>query len=101
MSRIKKIRDVHRLDEDDLDLINEARGLTREEQEAEIQAAKEEAARKAAIRAQNEAELRKGLFYDSDEDAAAAAAAPRRPAPKQTVVERYDEDGMVSRTRTC
>jgi hypothetical protein len=70
-----------------LDLIREARG----DQDREETVAKEREEARRKVIAQNEAELRKGLFYDSgEEDATAAAVAkPRKNAP-----ERYDEHGM-------
>ena len=82
--RVKKMKHYEQLDEDDLALIHEAQG---EKDRLAEERAREEARRAAAVRAQNEAELRKGLFYDSDGDAPQAVRKPTR-------VERYDEDGM-------
>lgn len=87
-SRVRKMRDVQVLDEDDMDLINEARGVKTHRDEAREREREAEARR---VRAQNEAELRKGLFH---EDADEEVQAPRRQVPKQGRVERYDEDGM-------
>jgi transcription elongation factor SPT6 len=70
---------VEQLDEDDLALIQEAQGEKEREDEVREQA--------RAVRAHNEAELRKGLFYDSEEEQVTAKKGPAR-------VERYDEDGM-------
>jgi hypothetical protein len=97
LKRVRKLKASEKLDEGDLDLIREARGdidpdeaaMLQEQKDAEAAAA----ARKEEIRARNEAELRKGLFYDSgDDDEDGAAPAAKKPA--QRVVERYDEDGM-------
>lgn len=77
--RVKKMKHVELLDEDDLALIHEAQG--EKEREDEVR----EVAR--AVRAHNEAELRKGLFYDSEEEQFTAQKGPAR-------VERYDEDGL-------
>jgi hypothetical protein len=73
--------------EEDLDLIREARG----DQDREEMITREREEARPKVIAQNEAELRKGLFYDSGEEDATAAtvAKPRKNAP-----ERYDEDGM-------
>jgi hypothetical protein len=77
--RVKKLKHVEQLDEDDLALIQEAHGEREREDEVREQA--------RAVRAHNEAELRKGLFYDSEEEQVTAKKGPAR-------VERYDEDGM-------
>ena len=86
-SRVRKLRDVQRLDEDDLDLINEARGI-KSHREIEGERREREMAEERRIQATNEAELRQGLFTGDDEDA------PRKPSKKRAAVERYDEDGM-------
>jgi len=99
----KKIRRMdEQLDDDDLALINEARGIDviDERAEAEAQAEDEAERRKNKIVAQNEAELRKGLFYDSGgEDDGGGGAMSKKQQMKQQQrrnfqVERYDEDGM-------
>lgn len=85
--KLRKVRDVDRLADEDLDLIREARGETEQER---IERERQEAAKRKIV-AQSEEELRKGLFYDSageDEDGAARQGQQRR------MVERYDEDGM-------
>jgi len=85
--RVKKLKHYEQLDEDDLALIQEAQG---EKDRLAEERAREEARRAAAVRAQNEAELRKGLFYDSDEQQQQQQPHARKP----TRLERYDEDGM-------
>jgi transcription elongation factor SPT6 len=86
-SRVRKMRTLDRLAEEDLDLIREARGD--KDREESVVREREEARRKAMAR--NDAELRKGLFYDSGEEDATAAAVAK---PRKNVPERYDEDGM-------
>ena len=89
--RVRKLRDMQMLDEDDLDLINEAQGIVKPRVE-DLRARERQAER---VRAHNEAELRKGLFHragggvDSDDEEAA-----RSKGPKKKKIERYDEDGM-------
>ena len=95
-SRISKVKHVQLLDDDDLDLINEARGggggdggrIAREEAAA---IKKKEEAR--AVKAKDEHDLQKELFYDSEEDAPSAIKKKNRPKIKAQV-EKYDEDGM-------
>ena len=87
-SRVRKMRDVETLDDDDLDLINEARGIKTNRDEVREREREAEARR---VRAQNEAELRKGLFReDADDDIPARV----KEVSKKGRVERYDEDGM-------
>lgn len=90
--RVRKMRDLQRLDDDDLDLINEARGIVKPRDNEALTMERE--AEEIRIRAQNEAELRKGLFYrgpgDMEEDDELAA----KQRKKKERVERYDEDGM-------
>ena len=98
-SRISKVRHVQQLDDDDFDLINEARGggagggkdggRTAREEVAAIKI-KEEA---RAVKAKDEHDLQKGLFYDSEDDAPATVKKNARPKVKAKV-EMYDEDGM-------
>lgn len=94
----KRMRRVdEELDEDDLDLINEAKGVDVVKQRAEREEQRRrEDARLRKIVAENEEDLRKGLFYDSggeepDRDARRAAAMAKH---RRQTVERYDEDGM-------
>ncbi|KAI2503011.1 Death-like domain of SPT6 [Fragilaria crotonensis] len=87
-SRVRKMRDVEILDDDDLDLINEARGIKTNRDEAREREREAEARR---VRAQNEAELRKGLFREDADDEPLSGA---KQASKKGRVERYDEDGM-------
>lgn len=102
LKKISKMRATDRLDDDDLALINEAQGLTGgvdvdDDDMPEVSVVAEKP-RKRVV-ATTEDELRKGLFYDSEEelnnevaprDKPRQEAAPRKPAR----VERYDEDGM-------
>ena len=85
---IRKMRDTDRLDDDDMDLINEARGITGKRQEVDNQEEK----KRNRIKAKNTADLRKGLFDASDDEGANnnKASAGRR----QRQVETFDEDGM-------
>jgi transcription elongation factor SPT6 len=87
-SRVRKMRDVEVLDDDDLDLINEARGIKTNRDEAREREREAEARR---VRAQNEAELRKGLFREDVDDEPPAGM---KQVSKKGRVERYDEDGM-------
>jgi transcription elongation factor SPT6 len=88
-SRVRKMRDVQVLDDDDLDLINEARGIKTSRDEARERDREAEARR---VRAQNEAELRKGLFReDADDEPPSQAKSIRK---QRRDVERFDEDGM-------
>lgn len=85
--KFRKLREVDRLAEEDLDLIREARGETERER---LERERQEAARRKVV-AQNEAELRKGLFYD---DSGGEEETSRGPKEQRRMVERYDEDGM-------
>jgi transcription elongation factor SPT6 len=89
---IRKMRDTDRLDDDDMDLINEARGITGKRQEVDNQEEK----KRNRIKAKNTADLRKGLFDASDDEGATtnkgASAGGRRQGQRQ--VETFDEDGM-------
>ena len=91
--RIRKMRDVQMLVDDDLDLINEARGLDPQHRRDEIlrEREREEARR---VRAQNEAELRKGLFNRGAESDDEGAPMPRGKKKQSARVDVYDEDGM-------
>ena len=87
-SRISKMRHVQQLDEDDLDLINEARG----EPAVAREVLREEP---TAVKAKDAHDLQKGLFYDSEEDKPTAASAKKQQQQRQKAqVEKYDEDGM-------
>jgi hypothetical protein len=88
--RIRRMDD--RLDDDDLALINEAKGIDTSAAERErIERERIEAAKREKIVARSEAELRKGLFYDSGDEDGGGAKEQQIRKPK---VERYDEDGM-------
>lgn len=98
LSRLKKSRDVDRLDDDDLALIKEARGEVPDDDD--IDPMEEEAApRQKTLKAKSEAELRKGLFYDSDEGDGAGPDSARKKEKitarrKQQGADHFDEDGM-------
>ena len=92
--KVRRMRDMDRLDDDDMDLINEARGITGKGREVD----KEE--KRDQIKAKNTADLRKGLFDASDDEDAnnnndnnnnktSASGETRKRA-----VETFDEDGM-------
>jgi transcription elongation factor SPT6 len=86
--KFRKIRELDLLAEEDLDLIREARGETERER---LERERQEAARRKVV-AQNEAELRKGLFYDSAGEEEETTKYSKH--QQRRVVERYDEDGM-------
>lgn len=94
LKNIRKIRETDILDEDDLALIQE--NNYDPEAAARIAAkrrAEEEA--KARVVAKNEADLRKGLFEEDDEeDITEIEEVSKKPKKKPTVPERYDEYGM-------
>ena len=89
--KFRKVRELDRLADEDLDLIREARGETEQDRLERIEMERHEAARRKVV-AQSEEELRKGLFYDSagEED----DTATRKKQQQRRMVERYDEDGM-------
>ena len=83
--KFRKVRQLDMLAEEDLDLIRESQATKdaqRERQEVVQQ----------KVRARNEEELQKGLFYDSAEEDDGGAIQPSRAKGRQ--IERYDEDGM-------
>jgi transcription elongation factor SPT6 len=106
LHKVRKMRTTDILDDDDLALIKEAQGGGLDdddempEPEVEIEKPRER------VVASTEAELRKGLFSESDDDEklddtiatsgrqTSSKAAPPPPARKPLRVEHYDEDGM-------
>jgi transcription elongation factor SPT6 len=86
LKKVRKMKATDRLDEEDLALIQEAQGGD------ELPPAPEEEEKpRETVVAKSEAELRKGLFYDSgDEDEQQKEIAQK----KARRVERYDEDGL-------
>lgn len=83
--KLKKLRDVDVLDEDDLDLINEARGIP-------VQSRKEVEEKKEVFKAKDAGELQRGLFTgDSDEEEAPKKKKKAVAASKRA---EYDEDGL-------
>lgn len=94
--KLKRLRDVDVLDDDDLDLINEARGIPSKKLEAEKLARLEEEKKKAFVKAKDAGELQRGLFTgdSSDEDEAKKKKTKKKQVQKQQRAERYDEDGL-------
>ncbi len=89
--RVRKLRQDDILDEDDLALINEFKGEKEREETLAQERAEAADRRRETVVAKTEAELRKGLFYESeDDDDAPVVTKPKKPV----AVERYDEDGM-------
>lgn len=88
--RIRKMKDKGRLDDDDLALIDEAKGVPRYEE------VEKEEPLKRSIKARTEAELRKELFDLSDEEL--EGQGPKKSNissyKPQKRMETYDEDGM-------
>ena len=112
--KLKRIRDMDVLDEDDLDLINEARGLPTKSQQQlhdEEIAAKEKASKERGasfVKGRNEQELSRGLFTgdtdDEDDDGEGGGGENGNKKKKSqknnsqsqqlSQPERYDEDGL-------
>jgi len=99
LNKIRKMRAVERLDDDDLALIQEAQGddpdairLRREAEEAEEEERKQRARLKPVV-ASSEAELRKQLF-DDDAVEEQQQQQQQEQVRKRQVVERYDEEDM-------
>jgi len=91
LKKVRKMRQYDRLDEEDLDLIREAQGVP------EMPERGPEPPQREHIVAHNEAELRRGLFYDSgDEEQQQQQQRQQQQevARQKARVERYDEDGM-------
>lgn len=82
LKKVRKMRQFDRLDDDDMALIQEAQEHEERPTQAEIE--------RQRIVAKSEAELRKGLFYDTGDEDGAKKQQERAPVR----VERYDEDGM-------
>ena len=87
LQKVRKMKATDRLDEDDLALIKESRG---EEDDDVPERPKPEQPVQRVV-AKTEAELRKGLFHDSDDDDQVPQPVSKK---KPMRVERYDEDGM-------
>lgn len=114
--KIRKIRDVDVLDEDDLDLINEAQGLPTKfsREAAEEKERRQQRERESLIQGRNAQDLSKGLFTgdtddegdDEDDDGNAnnrggssgkTNKKKGKPPPHKSQLsqpERYDEDGL-------
>ena len=84
--KLKKLRDVDVLDEDDLDLINEARGGPTKEAETRTQEG-------GYVKAKDATDLQRGLFTgdDSDEE---VEERPKKKNVKKMKAAEYDEDGL-------
>ena len=91
--KVRRMRATDRLDEDDLALISEARGVTKK-----VGATDEEKRERMGIKARSENELKKGLFDASDDEdergAGSAKKKGRKAGPRGRAVETFDEDGM-------
>lgn len=97
LKKVRKMRATERLDEEDLALIQEA-------QQADLPVRAAEPVERERLVAKSEAELRKSLFHDSEDEGEDLKrqqlqqqdqAKDQLPPKKQVrVVERYDEDGM-------
>eukprot|EP00553_Chaetoceros_curvisetus_P000980 CAMPEP_0204629156 /NCGR_PEP_ID=MMETSP0717-20131115/17531_1 /ASSEMBLY_ACC=CAM_ASM_000666 /TAXON_ID=230516 /ORGANISM="Chaetoceros curvisetus" /LENGTH=597 /DNA_ID=CAMNT_0051646007 /DNA_START=264 /DNA_END=2053 /DNA_ORIENTATION=- len=88
--RVRRLRDTDVLDEDDLALIDEARGVVRKTRE---ELDREAAMEQNRIKARSEAELRKELFEGDDDDANRKRKAEKR-RNNSTRRDDFDEDGM-------
>ncbi len=86
--KLRLMRETDRLDEDDLALINEARGITKK-----VGATDAEERERLRIKARSENELKKGLFDASDDEDDRTS---RKKGNKngRRAVETFDEDGM-------
>jgi len=91
--KFRKVRELDRLADDDLDLIRDARGETEQERLDRLEDEHREAAKRKVVAHSGE-ELKKGLFYGSGEEDDVAAASSRKEKFQRRMVERYDEDGM-------
>jgi len=96
ISRIRRMNE--QLDDDDLALINEAKGVVSHAEQERLDriAADAAEAKRKAIVARDGAELRAGLFDggEDDEDFEVAARGKLLEEKIRAQVERYDEDGM-------
>lgn len=97
MRKVRRMRDTDRLDEDDLDLINEAKGITTKSTDEQERERRE----RMRIKARSENELKKGLFDEIDEEdgprdgGKAAKKKGKRGGPGgRRAVDAFDEDGM-------
>lgn len=92
--KVRRMRDTDRLDEDDLALIDEARGVIRKRHEID----ESERLARNRIKARSEAELRKGLFDASDDEDGArqmkSSDKKKTLKKNRSAVETFDEDGM-------
>lgn len=90
LKKVRKMRTTDRLDDDDLALIKEAQGDVDDDLPDMDEVVEKPRERVVAT---TEAELRKGLFYDSGEEEQVVKNKSQKQR-KPTRVERYDEDGM-------
>uniref|UniRef100_A0A7S2R0J3 Uncharacterized protein n=1 Tax=Eucampia antarctica TaxID=49252 RepID=A0A7S2R0J3_9STRA len=91
-SRVRKMRDLDMLNADDLDLTNEAKGISTADMDRDRrrEVEDEERRHKASILARSEDELRKGLF-DEEKD---FYSKKQRQQQRRVKRETFDEDGM-------
>lgn len=87
LKKVRKLKDLDRLDEDDLALIQESQQVDRPPRPEEHVVPKSVVAKTAE-------ELRKGLFDDEDDTATARPADKVQPKKPQERIDHYDEDGM-------
>jgi transcription elongation factor SPT6 len=106
LHKVRKMRTTDILDDDDLALIKEAQGVGLDDDDEMPEPEVEVEKPRERVVASTEAELRMGLFYESDDDdklddakvpsdrqKPSKGTAPP-PARKPLRVEHYDEDGM-------
>lgn len=86
--KLKRLRDVDVLDEDDLDLINEARGIPSKHAEEEVKDKKE------YVKAKDATDLQRGLFTGDSSDEDEDDTPSKKKKPQKQRVEQYDEDGL-------
>lgn len=89
LKKVRKMRQTDRLADDDLALIQEA-----QQDKEEVPERGAEPAERQRVVANTEAELRKGLFYDSGDEDQQKQDKQQRVERKLDRVERFDEDGM-------
>jgi transcription elongation factor SPT6 len=93
LKKVRKMRTTDLLDDDDLALIKEARGDVDDDDNISDMEEVAEKPRERVV-AKTEAELRKGLFTDSDEEDQFKSNNEKKKQSKPKRVDLYDEDGM-------
>jgi transcription elongation factor SPT6 len=89
LKKIRKMRQLDLLDDEDLALIQEA-----QRDDEEMPDRGPEPLERQRVVAKSEAELRKGLFYDSGDEDEREKAQQEKKLVVKAQVERFDEDGM-------